>query len=121
MKCIYAIHLDASESAKELAEQYTQALARLSDDVIVLGDDLRAFAETRGAAALKLDDDDWAAAINALSAAGDCVILGEIFWSAHAAFELLGGDKNGAVEDNLFALWLEGQVRRRRSFLLLSN
>ncbi len=121
MKCIYAIPPDASEAAKKLAKRYTQALSKLSDDVIALGDDLRAFAEMHGAAALKLDDDDWTSATEGLSLGSDRELAGALFWSMADAQHLLQALGQGAKSDawRTVSEWLGLQLGRTRSFILI--
>ena len=118
MKCIYAIPPEDSEVAKRLAKRYAQALTKLSDDVIILGDDLRAFAEKQGTAVLKLEDDDWATAMSTL-VIGDRAIFDEIFWPSDLIYALFGDQTDGAIGDRAIGLWFEGQSQRQRSFLLL--
>lgn len=123
MKCIYAIPPNDSEAAKTLAERYTQALTKLSDDVIVLGDELRAFAEMHGAAVLKLDDDDWASATEGLSLPGDRDLTGELFWSSADAQRFqhaLDGSADRTARRTVSA-WLDTQVGRDRSILLVAS
>ena len=123
MKCIYAIPPDDSEAAKQLAKRYTQALSKLSDDVIARGDDLRAFAEMHGAAVLKLDDDDWASATEGLSLPGDRDLAGELFWSpadAQRFLHALDGSADLAARRTVSA-WLGTQVGRERSVLLVAT
>lgn len=121
MKCIYAIPPEDFEAAKKLAKRYTQALSKLSDDVIALGDDLRAFAETHSAAVLKQEDIDWASACAGLHERfmGH---LGEIFWSAERA-KLVGKAFQQASVDTarILGVWLASQTARGRSFVLLAE
>jgi len=123
MKCIYAIPPDASEVAQKLAGRYTEALSKLSEDVIVVGDDLRAFAERYCAAVLKLDDDDWASATEALSQPGDRELAGELFWSpldTQRLQQALDGRTELAVRQVVSA-WLGYQVGYERSMLLVTT
>lgn len=122
MKCIYAIPPDESEVARKLAAQYTDALSKLSEDAIALGDDLRAFAEAHGAAVLKVDDEDWDSATVDLTTSGRQRLVGELFWSQNDALAMLEGlmSPDGAAQSAL-AHWLGNQGQRHRSFLLLSS
>lgn len=122
MKCIYAIPPDESEVARKLAAQYADALSKLSEDAIALGDDLRAFAETHGASVLKVDDEDWDSATVYLTLSGGRRLVGELFWSRDDALAVLEGltSPDGAAQSAL-AHWLGSQRRRHRSFLLLSS
>lgn len=123
MKCIYAIPPDASEVARKLAGMYADALSRLSEDVIALGDDLRVFAEAHSAAVLKVDDEDWDSATVDLAPSGSHRLVGELFWSQDDALAVLGGltsRPDGAAQSAL-AHWLGSQGQRHRSFLLLSS
>ncbi|WP_375757342.1 hypothetical protein [Corallococcus exercitus] len=122
MKCIYAIPPDASEAAKKLARRYTEALSKLAEDVIALGDDLRAFAESHGAAVLKLDDDDWTSATEALAQPGDRELAGELFWSPADAQRLRRALDEGAelAARRTVSAWLGTQAGRERSILLVA-
>jgi hypothetical protein len=122
MKCIYAIPADESEAAKKLAKRYTEALSKLSDGVIALGDDLRAFAEMHGAAVLKLDDDDWAGAIDGLSQPSDRELAGELFWSPADVQRLQRALDEGAEQAarRTVSAWLGTQAGRGRSILLVT-
>ncbi len=122
MKCIYAIPRDAAVEARRLSDEYSAALSRVSDGVIELADDLRAFAEARSAAVIKLDDEDWRAATAALSGTDDRRLAGELFWSPEAAERIRRAldeqSKSGPVR--AVAEWLSTQIDRERSMLLVA-
>ncbi len=122
MKCIYAIQPDASEAAQRLVGRYTKALFKLSDEVIAMGDDLRAFAEMHGVAVLKLDDDDWGSVIEALARPGDRGLTGELFWSPVDVQRVQRAlDESAArAARRTVSAWLGSQAGRERSILLVA-
>jgi len=123
MKCIYSIPPDETEVARKFAGRYADALSRLSEDVIVLSDDLRVFAETHSAAVLKVDDDEWDTATVDLVSSDKRRMVGELFWSpndALAVFEELTRRSEGAAQSAVVH-WLGSQGQRHRSLLLLSS
>lgn len=121
MKCVYAIPDDASATAQRLAGRYAEALANLSEDVISLGDDLRAFAEMHGVAVLKLNENDWATITETLGLSSDRDLAGELFWAPRDAQRVQIAIDEGAYrpERQTLSAWLKNQVDRERSILLL--
>ena len=121
MKCIYAIPPNASEAAKNLAMGYAEALSKLSEGVFMLGDNLRAFAETHSVAVLKQEDSDWGSACAGLSEhwAGH---LGKLFWSSEEAKQVGNACQRESVDTaQILGAWLASQAARGRSFVLLAE
>jgi hypothetical protein len=122
MKCLYAIPEQHAAEARSLCEKYDASLKALSSNALVLAGDLRAFAESLGAPALKVDDEDWAAAHKQLEVHGESALCGEIFWAndaARRAHIALGGITDSALSVAL-AGWLATQVKRNRAVVLLT-
>lgn len=122
MKSLYAIPPDASEAAETLASLYSVALSTLAENVIALGDDLRSFAESHGAAVLKVDDDDWARAMEGLSEPHDRDLAGRLFWSTADAVHVHQALEQGAdhAARQTVSTWLRTQGTRQRSVLLVT-
>lgn len=123
MKCFYAITKGDSEAAKALTNRYSEALTRLSDDVITMGENLRAFAEMHGVAVLKLEDDDWLSAAEGLSQPSDRELAGELFWSPSDAQRVRRMLDEGIAPaaSQAVSAWLGIQADRERAILLLAE
>jgi hypothetical protein len=146
MKCLYAIPSEAVAEAQRLCEAYASALSSLSEETIGFADELRAFAEARSAAVIKIDDEDWSAAKEALSERDAARLSGELFWSSDAAgrarlalVEIARSTSKQALDDckaagqthrfeesaylttvRAVAAWLGTQVKRGRSVVLVA-
>lgn len=124
MKCLYAIPPDAIADAYTLCTTYATALKTLSVDAIQHDENVRAFSESSGVAALKLDDDDWLAVRARLEEQGESVLAGEIFWPGDAAERvrtaLSKEAPSTAMAGRAVAAWLANQVRRERAIVLLA-
>ena len=124
MKCLYAIPADNTREAEALCETYSASLEALSTNTVALADDLRAFAESAGAAVLKLDDEDWLVAQQELKAHGGGALAGDIYWSREAArrvLSALNGASDSTTAARALASWLTNQVPRDRAVVLLAS
>ena len=121
MKNIYAIDSTTSEPTQKLAEEYSEALKHLSDNVITLGDTLKLIAETNAKAVLKLEDDDWDIVLASISKPAERKLCGQLFWSANDASILHQALATEAqvTQVQMLASWLETQTLRKRSMVLL--
>lgn len=118
MKCLYAISAESAREAHALCEAYGASLEALSSNTVALADDLRAFAESTGAAVLKLDDEDWVVAQQGLEGHGAGALAGHLYWSkdsARRAQEALDGSSDATSSARALASWLANQVRRDRA------
>ena len=123
MKCIYAISSDVSETGCRLAGQYTEALSKLSDDAISLGDSLRAFAELHAVAVVKVDDEDWARVIVTFGTQAERELAGELFLSSNDAMSIksaLAGSRRLVGGLNLSA-WFGNHAGHGCSFVMVSE
>lgn len=127
MKCLYAIPHESAREAHEICENYSASLKELSSNTVALADDLRAFAESTGAAVLKLDDEDWVVARQGLEGRGAGALAGDLYWSkdaARRAHEALDGASDASdvtTSARALASWLANQVRRDRAVVLLAS
>lgn len=124
MKCLYAIAPESAHEAHALCENYSASLKELSSNAVALAGDLRAFAESTGAAVLKLDDEDWVVARQVLEGRGAGALAGDLYWSkdaARRAQEALDGASDVTSSARAFASWLANQVRRDRAVVLLAS
>lgn len=124
MKCLYAIPDESAREAQALCETYSESLESLSSNTVALADDLRAFAESTGAAVLKLDDEDWMVARQSLEGHGAGAIAGDLYWSNDAARRvqtMLDGGSDATSSTRTLASWLANQVRRDRAMVLLTS
>jgi hypothetical protein len=123
MKCLYAIPEQQAAEASALCKKYAAALEALSSDAVALADDLRSFAESLGAPALKVDEEDWRVAQHGLEAQGESALSGDIYWPndtarrAQVALSAATGSESPAWA---LASWLDTQVRRDRAVVLLT-
>ena len=121
MNCLFAIPAHASDGAEQLAAQYTKALWALSDDVIALGDALRAYCQSAKAAVLELEDEDWAAIAAEIAEPEAQRLTGELFLSPTNAQKLRQAlaSVGNSPEAQTVALWLGTQLLRDRPVVLL--
>lgn len=124
MKCLYAIPAESAREAHALCETYSASLVALSSNTVALADDLRAFAESTGAAVLKVDDEDWGVAQQGLAGHGAGALAGDLYWSneaARRAQSALEGASDATSSARALASWLANQVRRDRAVVLLTS
>lgn len=124
MKCLYAISPESAREAHAICENYSASLKELSSNAVALADDVRAFAESTGAAVLKLDDEDWVVVRQWLEVNGAGALAGDLYWSKDAARRAqasLDGASDANSSARALASWLASQIRRDRAVVLLAS